>query len=210
MLPRILDEEWADREVRRVLQRNYSELCLTNRGYALLMRHSININGGHQMADIPTLYMDENGAVREVLESQVLTLEKIDERIAKAEGHLQQLRNLRVEVDVMLHGSDSVSTPEASQPAVGSEIGTTPETTPAQDAPAAPVPDAQPTPQPQPEMAAPAAGGVELQVTPGDPAVAAAQPQPQPATAAANNGQADPAASSNPTPAVPSQPVINA
>lgn len=210
-MDRILDEQWADREVRRNLFRHFTELCLTRSGYAMLIRNGINIKGDNYMSD-PILFKAEDGSVQQVVESETLTLEDLDTRISEAEQHVQFLKNLRVQVDVLQNGADATSaasdagvettTDQSAADGNGNPVPAVDTTTPAPEAPAAPA-----------DPAAPAAGGVDLQVTPGDQPVVPAAPA-DAATAANNNGQVNPADSSNPTPpvppVVPQQPIVGA
>lgn len=121
---------------------------------------------------VTKLFKADDGAIHQVVESEALTLDEIDHRIAEVENTLVELKSARAEF-LKLDGQDEAAaeaTPETAQPAV--------------------------------------AGGVELTVTPGAAPEAPAAGEAN--TAELNNGQVDPAASSNPTPGVPEQPIVGA
>jgi hypothetical protein len=156
---------------------------------------------------MPTIIKSEaDGTIYEAKDLEAITLDEIDARIAHANNHVTELERLREEFVALS------AAPEL--PA----------------APAAPV-----APEPLvPPVEAPAAPVVDPSVPPvGDAGQAPAIPavdSPNTDTAAVNNGQADPAASTNPNPndvtatpaptistdpnapgaTVPDQPVINA
>lgn len=192
-MDRILDEAWADAEVRRVLLGHLSELCATHRGYAIIVSHGINLKGDIKMP-APQLFKADDGSVQEVVESKTLTLDEIDQRIAGAQEHVAHLQSLRDNFVALQSGTDTSVTPAPVDP---------------------------PLPAEQPVVAADGSapeqpGGVELTVTPGDGSAPANADQGQapaapavdgPATdtAAVNNGQVNPADGTNP---VPEQPIV--
>lgn len=138
----------------------------------------------------PILFKADDGSVQEVLESKTLTLDDIDQRIAEAQAHVQHLQDLRVQVDALQNGTDTV-TPPADAPAA-------PEAPVVPDVPAAPADGTVADPA-TPAADAPAAGGVDITVTPGDAAPAAPADAP-----------VAPAADVPAAPVVPEQPIVGA
>jgi hypothetical protein len=81
-----------------------------------------------------TFYKDENGVVKQVVESKDVTIEELDEAIASLEVVLEEARNKRQQYLTVRDGEQAPVATEVVEPT-----------------PVEPAPAAEPTPEPTPE-----------------------------------------------------------